>query len=140
MNLRASALLMLVCLVGSARADDQASSGEKLYRGALPLKGTIFGHDMALPTAVVACTNCHTGEAQNATADALGAPNLRGGWLAEYRSRRNGPLGHYEETSFCQALRTGIDPVYVTLPIQMPRFTISDQDCAALWAYLDAKT
>jgi hypothetical protein len=136
-----------VCLAGlqaiprlcPAADNDQAAVGEKLFRGALPLQGTIAGHDMALPSAVVACSNCHLAQGSKTGADALGAPDLRGGWLGEFRARRNGPLGHYVEATFCRALRTGIDPVYVTLPIQMPRFTISDQDCAALWAYLDAK-
>jgi hypothetical protein len=56
------------------------------------------------------------------------------------RRARNGPLGHYEWPTFCSALRTRVDPVYITLPIQMPRYTIFDQDCAALWAFLDAKS
>ncbi len=33
-------------------------------------------------------------------------------------------------------LRDGVDPAYVLLNVEMPRYRISDGDCAALWHFL----
>jgi len=33
-------------------------------------------------------------------------------------------------------LRTGVDPVYVVISRQMPRYTLSDDQCLDLWRYL----
>jgi mono/diheme cytochrome c family protein len=130
----------LLCLAGPALSDDAVARGEKLYRGAVPLNAMIAGQRSSLPAPVVACVNCHTRGATEIGGDSLAAPDMRGGWLTLLRSRRNGPVSQYAEATFCRALRTGIDPAYVTLPIQMPRFAISDPDCAALWTFLDQQS
>ncbi len=121
--------------IGLAHAQ---SAGERLYRGTASLTGNIAGHTTAMPASVLACTNCHVGGSGNAGSDSQAAPDLRGGWLSTVRSRRNGPAARYTQITFCRTLRTGIDPVYIILPVQMPRFAISDADCAALWTYLNA--
>jgi hypothetical protein len=121
--------------IGLAHAQ---SAGERLYRGIASLTGNIAGHTTAMPASVLACTNCHVGGSGNAGSDSQAAPDLRGGWLSTVRSRRNGPAARYTQITFCRTLRTGIDPVYIILPVQMPRFAISDADCAALWTYLNA--
>jgi hypothetical protein len=120
-------------------ADDGAAIGEKLYSGGLPLTASIAGHHDAMPAGVVICTNCH-GAPLGRPGSKPAAPDLRHGWLSEIRSRRNGPAGHYDQASFCRALRSGIDPVYVMLPTRMPRFTIPDSDCEALWIFLESKS
>jgi hypothetical protein len=127
---------ILLCTASSALADNPESYGERLYRGEAKLSGVIAGHSMEMPQAVLACTNCHAARPDGAAAQTT-APDLRGGWLGQFRSRRNGPVGRYTQAGFCRALRTGIDPMYVVLPVQMPRFTMPDLDCAALWAYLN---
>ena len=33
-------------------------------------------------------------------------------------------------------LRTGVDPAYVLITRQMPRYTLSDDQCLGLWRYL----
>ncbi len=129
----------LAVVAGSASfAEDPAAIGEKLYSGILPLTATISGHSAPMPSKVVVCTNCH-GAPLGKPGSKLAAPDLRHGWLDQVRARRNGPAGRYDQTTFCRALRNGIDPVYVMLPVRMPRFTISDADCEALWLYLESK-
>ncbi len=128
--------VLLLQWIGQAHAQ---SLGERLYRGAALLTGSIAGQTTAMPASVLARTNCHVGSTGNSGGDAQAAPDLRGGCLSVVRSRRNGPAARYTQATFCRTLRTGVDPVYMILPVQMPRFTISDTDCAALWTYLDAK-
>ncbi len=126
-------------VTGSASlAEDPASIGEQLYSGGRPLTATISGHSAPMPSKVVVCSNCH-GAPLGKPGSKPAAPDLRHGWLEQVRARRNGPAGRYDQASFCRALRSGIDPVYVMLPIRMPRFTISDPDCEALWLYLEGK-
>jgi len=131
-------LATLICTGTGAPAEDQVSAGNKLYNGGAKLVGVIAGQAEPMPASVLVCVNCHVGRPGQAGGDARAAPDLRRGWLRKRLSRRNGPAGRYTEAGFCRALRTGIDPLYVMLPVQMPRFTISGDDCAALWAYLDA--
>jgi hypothetical protein len=131
-------VVFLMCIVRSAFAENPLSAGARLYNGAAPLTGMIYGQNATMPASVLVCANCHVGRPGQAGGDARAAPDLRGGWLRKILSRRNGPAGRYTQAGFCRALRSGIDPRYVMLPVQMPRFTISDNDCAALWAYLDA--
>jgi hypothetical protein len=130
---------LLLLSVHAASAESAAALGARLYNGGAPLNGTVGAQGMSLPASVLICANCHVGQPGNQPGgDAQAAPDLRRGWLRQVRSRRNGPAGHYTEITFCRALRTGIDPLHIVLPVQMPRFAIADADCAALWDYLDA--
>lgn len=56
--------------------------------------------------------------------------------MTEFHSRRGGPPSLFSTTSFCRILRTGVDPVYVVISRQMPRYTLSDDQCLDLWRYL----
>lgn len=133
------ALLMTLALqVSAPMAADIAANprGEALFEGRAPLHGRIDGHVSELPPDVLACGNCHV--------VAVGAvqvgdpPDLRGGWLHRQMQRRNGPPGTYDPTKFCAALRSGIDPTGVRIPMGMPRFDISDEDCRGIWNYLES--
>jgi hypothetical protein len=33
-------------------------------------------------------------------------------------------------------LRRGVDPAFVMISVEMPRYTIDDADCKALWRYV----
>lgn len=130
-------LAVVCCVAPAAVAEDAvAQRGEALYRGGAPLVGRIAGHSAPLPPLALVCINCHgaTGD----TGQAAVAPPLVDGWLRRQQSRRNGPVSAYDEPALCRALRTGIDPVDIRLPLRMPRYALSDDDCAALWMYLDA--
>ena len=111
------------------------SLGAELYDGAAPLTGRISGHHAPMPPPLIACVRCHAASSDSVSGAAIG-PDLRGGWLTQFRSRRGGPPAQYDQPAFCRALRQGIDPVSMLLTIRMPRFDISDADCAALWLYL----
>lgn len=74
----------------------------------------------------------------SATSDGY-ATRLRGDWLAQPRSRRGGPPSTYDAGALCTLLRAGTDPAHVVVPTVMPRYSPSDADCGALWAYLASR-
>jgi hypothetical protein len=130
----------LFSLTGLAQAHLSRERGEALHAGRAALTGRLAGHSTDLPAHVLACVNCH-GKASgtergNSFARGL-APRLEGGWLREFRSRRNGPPTAYDLPAFCRTLRTGIDPMEIQLPSRMPRFEMPDSDCESLWNYLN---
>ncbi len=112
------------------------SRGEALFEGGAPLRGRIDGHFSGLPADVLVCAHCHIATRGD---DRPGdPPDLRGGWLHRPMQRRNGPPGVYDAAKLCTALRSGIDPVQIRIPTRMPRFDIPDEDCVALWNYLES--
>jgi hypothetical protein len=118
----------------SAEARKVRNRGEALFVGREPLKAAIRGHQGALPSDVVRCRNCH-GPENLARADAV-APRIDRSWLVEARQRRGGPPSSYDSGTFCNLLRTGIDPVYVLIGREMPNYVVDDAQCASLWAFL----
>jgi len=132
--------LLLFWMSSCVTAAAVSSQGEALYYGVVPLSGRISGQTLQLPARVLACVRCHEGRGGQAGGELQPGVDLLGGWLSQIRSRRNGPASQYTPATFCRALRNGIDPVSVVLAIQMPRFDISDQDCNALWNYLNSQT
>ena len=52
------------------------------------------------------------------------------------RSRRGGPPSAYDAASLCELLREGIDPAWVMVRQEMPRYAATDAQCIALWAFL----
>ena len=114
------------------------------------LRGTISGHQSALPALASRCVNCHSAgsvapntvaasaapAAASAATNSSFAPRLTRQRLTEPIARRGGPPSRYDEASFCRLLRTGIDPAYVLIPRNMPRYELPDADCHALWMHL----
>jgi hypothetical protein len=107
--------------------------GGRIYGGAVALAAHLRGHEEALPGGASRCVNCHAGADTSA---ARFAPALTSSFLRTPRARRGGPASAYDLASFCRVLRSGIDPMQIVLPQAMPRFELSDADCAALWAFL----
>lgn len=136
----AMGLLALSCLLraeaagASALADASAATGRRMFFGEASLQGVIVGHPAALPPRLVACANCHEGTTGLAAAS-LG-PRLDGTRLTEMRGRRGGPPSAFSPASFCQMLRTGVDPASILITRQMPRYTLDDNQCLGLWHYL----
>jgi hypothetical protein len=131
-----------------AEQDRQASvqRGQALFSGAAELQGRVVGHQVDLPAAAVACINCHGDAASerpllaSAEAAASGvaprfAPPLTAQHLAQARPRRGGPPSQYEAASLCRLLREGLDPATVLIPLTMPRYRITDAQCADLWQF-----
>jgi hypothetical protein len=82
--------------------------------------------------------SCHTFARQKSIQEEQ-APFLNRISLLNPRARRGGPVFSYNQENFCKTVRTGIDPQYVTLRRAMPRYEISEVQCAALWIYLTDK-
>jgi hypothetical protein len=121
-----------------AAAQPGPDLGRQLYRGEVPLPGTINGHTQPLPPVATRCTNCHSREsaAQAASGAASFAPLLTRERLLGPIARRGGPPSRYDEAAFCRLLHSGIDPAIMLIPRQMPRYAIDDAQCKALWTYL----
>lgn len=146
-----------VALDGDAAA---ARRGARLFSGEVPLSAHLRGHDHVLPPDALRCSNCHvkgpgpapatTPAVAPATVDPRVATNPRGeppvalpprlnrAQLKEPQRRRGGPASAYTRETFCQLLRTGVDPASVYAAQTMPVYRLSDADCAALWLYLVA--
>jgi len=136
-------LAAVLATPGTAAPNDGAvQHGLRLYAGAVPLQGTITGHAAPLPPGAACCINCHAlgtaGPARAASAPSSFGPLLTRERLTQRIARRGGPPSAYDETNFCRLLRTGIDPAYVLIPRDMPRYELADTDCRSLWLYLNS--
>jgi len=122
-----------------------AADGAALFDGRRPLIARIQGHDDRLPPAAARCSNCHAPSAVRQAAAGAGVatanfgPVLDRASLTQPLPRRGGPPSRYDAAALCRVLRTGADPALITLPRTMPRYELSDADCAALWAHLSIR-
>jgi hypothetical protein len=123
--------------------DLQREHGRSIFHGEIMVPGSLQGHDTPLPSMATRCSNCH--EASNAapnagpaTASSYAAP-LNRQLLTLPKSRRGGPPTLYNAALMCTLLRTGIDPAHIIVPTIMPRYEISDLQCADLWSYLESR-
>lgn len=147
-----SSMAFLLWPATALAADPAARDlGRRLFVGEAMVRGTITGHQNALPALASRCVNCHSASAAardtaaasavsataSATTTSSFAPALTRQHLTGLIARRGGPPSRYDEASFCRLLRTGIDPAYVLIPRNMPRYELPDADCHALWAYLN---
>lgn len=114
--------------------------GRGLFHGELPLSAHVQASLEPLPPLAARCANCHSGPSFAQQASVSGresfGPELSARTLKAAIARRGGPASRYDEASFCKALKDGVDPAYVTLPRAMPRYTLPESDCLALWGYL----
>jgi hypothetical protein len=145
---RAKALATVVAGLGltwaaqtQAQADNIATAprGAQLYDGRLALTGQLRGHDQALPADALRCSNCHEPSRQPAQDDAGFAPRLDRAQLTDPQTRRGGPATRYDEAAFCRLLRVGIDPGQVLVRKAMPQYTLTAEDCNALWLHLSQR-
>ncbi len=116
--------------------------------GSEALRGRLAGHAEDLPLAATRCVNCHVAPelpAQAPTtaqaASAAGASNrfgpvLSARSLANAFARRGGPVSVYDAAALCKLLREGIDPAWIMINQGMPRYSVTDAQCAHLWTYL----
>lgn len=109
--------------------------GRRMFFGETPLLGAIVGHPEPLPSQMVACTNCHLADTGTGSGASF-APQLNRSMLTELRRRRGGPPSVFSPANFCRMLRTGVDPAYIVITRQMPRYTLRDDQCLGLWRYL----
>ena len=128
---------LLALLLGAAAKPELVAQGQKLYTGESQLSARMVGHTQVLPQEAVRCVNCHQRESdppREATENF--GPRLGPSGLTKPSPRRGGPPSVYDARSLCRVLRDGIDPAHVMIPQTMPRYTLSDAECEALWSYL----
>ena len=132
---------------GWLTAEHQRERGRAAFHGDSALSGRMAGHSIALPRQASRCQNCHetraaaiSGAADGNTAagQTFATPLDRKG-LASARSRHGGPPTSYDTAAFCTLLRTGVDPGKVMVSPLMPRYDLSDAQCADLLAYLESR-
>ena len=157
-------VLLLVCLAAgrAASADvltELAARGAAIYGDGEGLAATIAG-GAPLPASLAACVRCHRPSGYgisegDARAPALAAPVLfapltprRDRLLRDLYQERYGALAKAQARTprtrpayggagdLARALRDGVDPGGAALSPAMPRYAISDDDVAALVAYL----
>lgn len=130
-------LVLAAALSASAFANDSLlKRGAQLYRGQPPLQARMAASEDDLAPAAARCVNCHGADARGITEGGIAGSDIRGAILSRRVARRGGPPVAYTRQSFRTALRSGHDPASVVLSRAMPRYTLSDRDADALWAFL----
>lgn len=109
--------------------------GRALFEGRMDLHGRMITHATDLPPAVVRCGNCHAAPTGPDVPRSL-APRLNHDLLLIPRSRRGGPPTFYDRERFCTLLRRGVDPANVVISVEMPRYSMDDTECRALWRFV----
>ena len=131
--------IVLVCLVG--REWGLREMGAELFDGRRALVASVQGQELVLPPFAVRCVNCHdlgpTATDRSASAPLANfGPAISGASVAADQARRGGPPSHFNASTLCRLLRTGVDPSDVLVTRAMPRYRISDAQCNALWEHL----
>ncbi len=114
------------------QALEELRLGQDLFTGRIELHGRIRTHIVDLPPEVVRCANCHAVGKGPDVPRSL-APRLSHELLLVPRTRRGGPPTFYDRGRFCTLLREGLDPARVLISVEMPRYSLSDEQCRALW-------
>lgn len=133
--------MVALLVAGAASAADAPAfettpeRGRALFTGQWPLVGRIALHPDLLPPEVLRCANCHDA-AGSPPVQRTVAPALTRAWLTAPRERRGGPPTRYDAAAFCRLLRSGQDPANLIVNVQMPRYSLPDADCEALWRLL----
>ncbi len=122
----------------AAAAHEAYLRGQALFSGTIDLHGRIYTHVADMPPMVVRCSNCHA-VADGPDVPRSLAPRLTHDLLLRPRARRGGPPSNYDREGFCTLLRRGVDPAFVLISVEMPRYTIDDENCRALWRYVTAE-
>ena len=116
----------------AAEPCSSADIGRAIFTGECALPAHLRDDKRGLPPATTRCVNCHAGTDRGAPF----APRLTRGYLLDPVHRRGGPPSAYDEQNFCRVLRDGVDPASVIVAKAMPRYEISDSECASMWRYL----
>jgi hypothetical protein len=109
--------------------------GKRLFVGLAPLHGRLYTQSDDLPSEAARCMNCHAYR-NSAPIPYSNAPRLSAQWLLGNRQRHGGPKSHYDRQRFCSLLRTGVDPSYIVINVEMPRYELTDEECSSLWTFL----
>lgn len=131
-----------------AHESELRQQGEAMFQGKVLLPANLAGQEMILPVQASRCINCHGTVQKNPwidpsvsqpPAEQTFASPINGAWLKQARMRHGGPESKYDQPALCKLLREGVDPGHVMISTTMPRYNLTDAQCAALWAYLSTK-
>ena len=139
----AVAACVAMLLAGQALAAPAASAasvpaperGKRIFHGLDAVPATVQQHGTLLPAHVSRCINCHSAYTPSGAWPG-NAQYLSATTLSSKISRRGGPAYRYDQPTFCATIRTGVDPAAIMLEAKMPRYRMSDAQCADLWFYL----
>ena len=137
---------------GKASEADLIAVGSRIYREGIlisgqPLTGELPG-DIKMADTQAACVKCHKRSGFGSSEGGKSVPPLTRNELYQPMAARgiklygaqNRPKSAvrpaYTDESLAKALREGVDPMGRRLLAPMPRFALSDNDMAALVAYL----
>ncbi len=109
-------------------------TGRDVFEGRGNIVGYV-GKDRLEPQAA-RCSGCHGGNKGGGGEGKTVVPAVSGEMLTTVRPRRGGPASGYTERTFCESLRTGIDPVGVRFSDMMPRYRLDGRTCHQLWEFL----
>ena len=114
-----------------------AERGKRIFHGHDAVQGTVQQNGTALPALASKCINCHSVHVPSGAW--AGTPQyLTASTMSRKVSRRGGPAYFYDQPTFCHTVRTGVDPAGIVLESKMPRYKISDTQCADLWIFLSS--
>lgn len=122
----------------SPQVDPKIEAGRLLFQEGRRADGSIvtgkaYG-DVALNGRQVSCSSCHGRSGMGAAETGTRTPPITSPMLFNPALRPKGPI--YADATLALALRSGLDSGGEKLSPLMPRFDLSDQDVAALSAYL----
>ena len=113
------------------------AEGHAIYHRAQGVVARVNGETVMAGAA--RCANCHGEVGEGRREGALVAAPLHREALSTRHSRRGGPPSRYSQETFCQSLRTGIDPAGVVLDAAMPRYALSGSSCDSLWRFVTGR-
>lgn len=127
----------LVASTGMTLADD-ISAGQRIYRDGLlpsgkPLTALVAG-DVPMLGTQFSCQSCHGRSGMGSLEGNYIVPPIAGQFLFAASPQPKRPA--YDEKSLARVLESGVTPSGRTLDPLMPRFVLSEQEVAALTAYL----
>ena len=109
--------------------------GEALFLGKEALLGRLAGDIAVIPPELGRCANCH---APSATGQSGSPADLRldRSTLLALKKRRGALPSAYTRDAFCRVVRSGVDPAFVVVAREMPRYALDEAQCSSLWSYL----
>lgn len=131
----ACAALLVAGHALAATAAPAPERGKRIFHGLDTVRATVQQHGTALPAHASRCINCHSADTPSG-AWPDNAQYLSANTLSRKVSRRGGPAYGYDQPTFCNTIRSGVDPTGIVLESKMPRYRMSDTQCADLWSYL----
>jgi len=126
----------------SETAVEGRDAGRRMFREGIGLSGepmtAIVTGDVPLLGTQFTCQNCHGRSGMGSAEGRYVVPSIAGPILFAPAHQPKRPA--YDLASFARALREGLDPAGDPLDPLMPRYRLSDDEVAALAAYLAGLT